>query len=140
MNEPLNQPSIGRILRYLASVDQIRETGQDTFSANNTTRTLARPEYAGFVYHHFHTVGNILQVFPDVLASAGYRDVEEVSHEAKKKAFSTELAGFEWLREDPRRLEAFQQAMSINPRPARRGSECFPSRRSWVTSWKSRTW
>lgn len=126
MNEPLNQPSTGRILRYLASVDQIRETSRDTFAANKTTRTLARPEYAGFVYHHFHTVGNILQVFPGVLASAGYRDVEEVSHEAKKKAFSTELAGFEWLREDPRRFEAFQQAMSINPQARSPWFRVFP--------------
>lgn len=107
--------SPGRILRYLASVDQIQETSQDTFAANSTTKTLARPEYGGFINHQFHTVGNLLQVFPGVLASAGYRDVEKVPHTASKKAFSTDLEGFERLRSDPRQFEAFQQAMSIAP-------------------------
>lgn len=105
----------GRILRYLASVGQIQETSQDTFTANNTTKTLASPEYGGFIYHHFHTVGRLLQVFPGLLASAGYRDVEKVPHTSSKKAFSTDLEGFEWLRSDPRQFEAFQQAMSIAP-------------------------
>lgn len=41
--------------------------------------------------------------------------MEQVPHAAQKKIFSTELSGFEWLRSDPRRWEAFQQAMSINP-------------------------
>lgn len=50
-----------------------------------------------------------------MLASAGYRDVEQVPHTATKKAFSTELTGFEWLRADPRQFKAFQQTMSIAP-------------------------
>ncbi|KAI7778872.1 hypothetical protein LA080_001563 [Diaporthe eres] len=104
-----------RILRYLASVDQNQETSQDTFAANKTTETLARPEYGGPIYHSFHSVGGLLQVFPQVLASAGYRDVEQVPHTAVRKAFSTDLTGFEWLRANPRQFKAFQQAMSVNP-------------------------
>lgn len=51
---------------------------------------------------------------PEVLASAGYRDVEQVPRTAVKKAFSTDLTGLEWLRADPKQFKAFQQAMSIN--------------------------
>jgi demethylsterigmatocystin 6-O-methyltransferase len=104
----------GRILRYIASVDQVQETSRDTFAANKTTKILARPQYGGFIYHEFHTVGNMMQAFPKALAAAGYRDVEQVPHAVQKKAFSTDLSGFEWLRSEPRRWEAFQQAMSIN--------------------------
>lgn len=57
----------------------------------------------------------MLQVFPEVLAASGYRSLEQVPHTAQKKAFSTEVTGFEWLRSQPRRFEAFQQTMSINP-------------------------
>lgn len=41
--------------------------------------------------------------------------MEQVPHTATKKAFSTDVSGFEWLRSDPRQWEAFQQAMSIAP-------------------------
>lgn len=105
----------GRILRYLASVGQIRETSQDTYAANNATKTLAQPKYRGFVYHNFHTVGNITQAFPDALAEANYSNVEQVAETAFKKAFSTDVGGFEWLRAQPRHWEALQQAMSVAP-------------------------
>lgn len=41
--------------------------------------------------------------------------MEQVPHTAVKKAFSTDLTGFEWLRADPKQFKAFQQAMSIAP-------------------------
>ncbi|KAL1858033.1 hypothetical protein Daus18300_010145 [Diaporthe australafricana] len=106
---------IGRFLRYLASMNQIGEISQDTFAANNTTNTLAQPAYRGFVYHHVHTVGAVSHVFPDVLAATNYRNLEEATDTATKKAFSTDQTGFEWLRAQPRRFEAFQQAMSLAP-------------------------
>lgn len=119
----------GRILRYLASVDQVQETSQDTFAANKTTKTLARPEFAGFIWHEFHTVGNLFQAFPTALAEAGYRDVEQVVHTAQKKAFSTDVTGFEWMHSEPRRWEAFQQAMSINPQARVPWFSVFPLER-----------
>lgn len=114
-NYGITKSYTGRILRYLASVDQIQETGQDTFAANKTTNILARPDYAGFIYHEFHTVGGMMQAFPEAFAEAGYRDVEKVPHVLQKKVFKTEVAGFEGMHSEPRRWEAFQQAMSINP-------------------------
>ncbi|KAJ0116722.1 hypothetical protein J7T55_009872 [Diaporthe amygdali] len=94
---------------------QIRETSLDTYAASNATKTLAQPKYRGFVYHNFHTVGNITQAFPDALAEANFRDVEQVAETAFKKAFSTDVSGFEWLRAQPRHWEALQQAMSVAP-------------------------
>lgn len=122
----ITQPLTGRILRYLASVDQVQETSQDTFAANNTTKTLARPEFAGFIWHEFHTVGGMFQAFPTALAEAGYRDVEQVVQAAQKKAFATEVTGFEWMRSQPRRWEAFQQAMSVNPQSRVAWFSVFP--------------
>ena len=43
--------SVGRILRYLASIATIKETGKDTFAATNITSTLAVPAFQGGVHH-----------------------------------------------------------------------------------------
>lgn len=56
-----------------------------------------------------------MQAFPEALASVGYRDVEQVPHVIQKKVFKTDVSGFEGMQSQPRRWEAFQQAMSINP-------------------------
>lgn len=42
---------LGRILRYLASIGDIKETGQDTFTANNVTRALAIEGFQGGAHH-----------------------------------------------------------------------------------------
>lgn len=40
-----------RLLRYLASVRMIRETGKNTFEANNVTEALSQKGYKGGVGH-----------------------------------------------------------------------------------------
>lgn len=39
-----NFPNTGRILRYFASIDIVKETGLDEFAASATTKALASPE------------------------------------------------------------------------------------------------
>ena len=41
----------GRILRYLASIGDIKETDQDTYGSNNVTRALAIEGFQGGAYH-----------------------------------------------------------------------------------------
>lgn len=48
-------PKIGRILRYLASVGAIKETGEDTFMANNITKHLSDLGVQSAVYHKLVT-------------------------------------------------------------------------------------
>lgn len=42
---------IARILRYLASIGIIHETGKDTFTANNITQAITRPGASGAFYN-----------------------------------------------------------------------------------------
>ncbi|KKY34892.1 putative o-methyltransferase b [Diaporthe ampelina] len=99
----------------LSTITGIKASFMHTFAANKTTKTLAQPKYRGFIYHHFHTVGNIQQGFSNAVTSANHRNLVQVTHTDTKKAFSTDMSGLEWLRPEPRRFEAFQQAMSIAP-------------------------
>lgn len=52
--------------------------------------------------------------------------MEEITPKVIKKVFSTDVAGFEWLRSEPRRFEAFQQAMSIGPQARAPWFNVFP--------------
>ena len=47
----LTEYNSGRILRFLASMDMIVETGEDEFTSNNVTRTLARPGFQAGIAH-----------------------------------------------------------------------------------------
>lgn len=42
---------LGRVLRYLASMKLIKETGKDEFTFTNVTKILAKPGNAAGVYH-----------------------------------------------------------------------------------------
>ena len=58
---------LGRLLRYLSSIGMIKDTGKDSFTANNVTKALAYPgNQAGF-RHYFDTVGPVYQEMPRFL-------------------------------------------------------------------------
>lgn len=42
---------LGRVLRYLASMKLIKETGKDQYTSTNVTKTLAVPGNTAGVYH-----------------------------------------------------------------------------------------
>lgn len=52
--------SKGRILRYLASIGMIKETGKDEFSANNITKVLADINYQGGIHHQLVLLPELL--------------------------------------------------------------------------------
>lgn len=42
---------LGRIMRYLASIRMVTETGKDQFTGNNATKALADPSIHGAMYY-----------------------------------------------------------------------------------------
>lgn len=104
---------IGRILRYLASVGAIHETGPDSFTANAVTRTLAEPGYRGGIYHFFDNCGPVFQALPSFLAESKYQDITDATHTAFQKAFPTDLSAFMWLPTQPERFGHLQQVMTV---------------------------
>ncbi|KAJ6014396.1 hypothetical protein N7540_008987 [Penicillium herquei] len=86
---------LGRILRYLASVGAIKETGEDTFTANNITK---------------HLTPALLEL-PEFLAQTKYQDITSPVHTPLQKAFNTELPGFLWAQTKPDVFLHFNQFM-----------------------------
>jgi demethylsterigmatocystin 6-O-methyltransferase len=42
---------LGRLMRYLASIRMVVESGKDTFAANHVTEALANPGFQGGLKH-----------------------------------------------------------------------------------------
>ncbi|KAJ5729745.1 uncharacterized protein N7483_004253 [Penicillium malachiteum] len=75
---------LGRILRYLASVGAVKETGEDTFTANNTIKHLIQTKY---------------------------QDITSPVNTPLQKAFNTELPGFLWAQTEPDVFRHFNRFM-----------------------------
>ncbi|KAI1178298.1 S-adenosyl-L-methionine-dependent methyltransferase [Nemania sp. FL0916] len=102
-----------RILRYLASVGMIQETGQDLFIARASTKTLSQSGYEGGIRHFFDNIGPCLQAFPGFLADTEYQDVTTSFNTAFQRAFDTKETAFQWLPKYPERFGPLQQVMTV---------------------------
>lgn len=103
---------LARLLRYLASVGVVTETGKDSFASNNITKTLTLPAVVGGVYHNFDTIGPAWQALPDFLKEHKYQKVENVVDTPFQKAWNTDKPGFVWAQTQPEKLARFNQFMA----------------------------
>jgi hypothetical protein len=103
---------LGRLLRYLAAIRMLTETGRDEFAANNSTRAFSDPRVEGAMNYTFHVSGPTYQALPGFLKETGYQN-----HTAGKfawhKGANTELDFFPWAQRNPEVLGWFQQLMSV---------------------------
>ncbi|ELR06953.1 hypothetical protein VC83_08079 [Pseudogymnoascus destructans] len=118
--------SLPRILRYLASIGIIKETGKDTFTSNNITEAVALPRLAGALYNYFYTTYPVWSVLPNFLKEHKYQDVEENTDTALQKAFNTELPFFTWMLTQPKTLAHFNQYMSVHHTGKHSWLEVYP--------------
>ncbi len=103
------------MLRYLASIGMIKETGPNEFTANNITHIVAEPINEAAIHHSSILIPTatyppqlntlrlislpaapIYQALPDFLVSPSYRDITGNAHTALELAFNPDLAGFAW--------------------------------------------
>ncbi|CAI7613307.1 unnamed protein product [Penicillium discolor] len=101
-----------RILRYLAGVDVIKETGVNEYTANSTTRILADPKGEAMVYHGYDTIGPVMQAMPDFFAENNYQDVTVNTNTPFQKAHNTKLTILEWLVQNPKQFGNLQKIMT----------------------------
>lgn len=97
---------------------QLKETGPDTYTANEETKVLAEPGFRGHIYHQFDNISSVLQVLPDFLAERKYQDIDDSAVTAAQKAFDTPLPIFDWIPSQPERFQNFQMTMTVQPRGA----------------------
>ncbi|KAI1414908.1 S-adenosyl-L-methionine-dependent methyltransferase [Hypoxylon sp. FL1857] len=98
---------IGRILRFLASNDIVRETGEDEFTANAVTRTLARPGFQAGIAHSFMASMPCLQELPKFLADTKYANPTDVLHSPFQIAHKTDKLAYVWAMDQPKLMADF---------------------------------
>ncbi|CAI7676504.1 unnamed protein product [Penicillium palitans] len=101
-----------RILRYLAGVDVIKETGVNEYTENSITRILADPKGEAMIYHGYDTIGPVMQAMPDFFAENNYQDVTVNTNTPFQKAHNTKLTSFEWLVQNPKHFGNLQKIMT----------------------------
>ncbi|KOS20719.1 Demethylsterigmatocystin 6-O-methyltransferase [Escovopsis weberi] len=116
-----------RLLRYVASLGHIQETGRDTFAANRMTETLAQPGSCGATWNMHTNVGPALLALPDYLKKIGYRDIgETVKRTAAQEAWQTDLPILEFLSHKPENWKCFSQHMTAVQEGYARWFDAFP--------------
>ncbi|KAK9369872.1 S-adenosyl-L-methionine-dependent methyltransferase [Lipomyces kononenkoae] len=88
---------MSRLLRYLGSVGIIKETGADTYTANQLCRALAERGWISGVYHYFDTCSPCFAATPEFLKSTGYKDVDDPTNTPFNVAHKSNLAAFDWF-------------------------------------------
>ncbi|KAJ0421350.1 S-adenosyl-L-methionine-dependent methyltransferase [Aspergillus carlsbadensis] len=102
---------LGRVLRYLASAGTIKETGRDTFTANNITTHLSNRGVQSAVYHNVETVGPAILALRGFLSETQYKNITDPSHTPLQKAFNITVPAFVWAATQPERAEQFNLHM-----------------------------
>ncbi|GAD98551.1 hypothetical protein PVAR5_7246 [Paecilomyces variotii No. 5] len=100
-----------RILRYLASINVIKEVGVNEYQANTTTHSLADPKGEAMVYHVFDTHAPSVLAMPDFFAENRYRDIDSITNTPFQKAHNTTLSSFDWMVQNPKHFESLQKIM-----------------------------
>lgn len=109
----VQQTLLARLLRYMASIRLIEETGKDTFAANNVTKAFAVQGFQGGVYHNFDYVGPGVHHLPEFLKKHNYRDPTSAANSPLMSAWGTTLHPFMHYPTMPELFKHFNSYMAV---------------------------
>ena len=126
------------MLRYLASIGMIKETGKDSFAATNITEALASPGNQAGVCHYFDTVGPQFQALPKFLAEHGYRNITDDTKTVFHDAWKTELPNFVWLSQHPQNFDYLNRHMAARRKDMPTWLSVYPVEEQVKEGWNPR--
>ncbi|KAL9086393.1 MAG: hypothetical protein Q9165_007179 [Trypethelium subeluteriae] len=121
--------TLGRLLRYMASVGLIRETGINQFEANQTCQKLATPEAVTTLTHFFDNGGPLFQEMPAFLRKTNYQDVIDEKATVLQSAFKTDLDTYAWFSQHPALLGSLVKYMALEQQVRARWLDEYPVER-----------
>ncbi|KAF9886976.1 hypothetical protein FE257_010717 [Aspergillus nanangensis] len=119
---------LGRILRHLAAMGTIEETGPDEYQHTNLSRSLATDKYgSGFSWIAQGVIPSIYQL-PQYLQDSGLRNPTNPTDGPFQHALGTSLHWFAWAAKNPRLLTEFNHHMTAyhQGRPSWMDPDFFP--------------
>ncbi|KAH7400906.1 S-adenosyl-L-methionine-dependent methyltransferase [Phaeosphaeria sp. MPI-PUGE-AT-0046c] len=102
------------LLRSMASFGIIEETDPNTYQANRVTRCLSNPHVAGAAPHITDIHTPISNVLPQWLKEHKYQNMNDTKNLPFQKALGTELAPFDFLKQDPVQMKALGHVMVLD--------------------------
>ena len=96
-----------RLLRYLVAMGAVKETGVDSYAANNITKNLTVPALEAGVNFTYDLVDKAGKALPSFLAKPNYRNPTDPTHCPFNDALSTKETLFEWFPKHPEYLQTF---------------------------------
>ncbi|KAI8630255.1 S-adenosyl-L-methionine-dependent methyltransferase [Xylariaceae sp. FL1651] len=126
--------TLRRLLRYMASVGLVRETGTNQFETNKKCQNLATPGAAAILTHFFENCGPLFQEMPRFLHKNDYQDVTDGNATVFQTAYKTDKNTYEWFSQHPEHKAALVRFMAMEQ--AVRGSwlDEYPIKRD-TQSW-----
>ncbi|KAI9147620.1 S-adenosyl-L-methionine-dependent methyltransferase [Paramyrothecium foliicola] len=88
---------LDRFLRYLSSIDVVKETSKGRYEATNTTRNLATEVAESGISHCFETVGPLYQNLPSYFLANTYQNPQSPTTTVFQQAFETSDPCFRYL-------------------------------------------
>jgi hypothetical protein len=104
---------ITRLLRFLATIGAVKETGTAQYTANHITRNLTEDVVEAGLSHYFGVASPQYQALPLYLEQTGYKNPEDETKTAFRIAFKTEKGSFEWFADHPEHLAHFNKYMAL---------------------------
>ncbi|KAI0438314.1 S-adenosyl-L-methionine-dependent methyltransferase [Xylaria telfairii] len=105
--------TLGRLLRYMASVGLVRETGPQRFEANKKCQNLATPEAVTILTHFFLNCSPLFQEMPAFLGAHNYQDVTDGNSTVFQKAYRTDMDTYQWFSQHPEHKMALIRFMGM---------------------------
>ncbi|KAI9702721.1 MAG: hypothetical protein M1820_006105 [Bogoriella megaspora] len=126
--------TLGRLLRYMASVGFIREIDANHFEANHTSQNLATPAAMATVTHFFENGIPLFYEMPKFLGNNNYQDVTDGKSTVFQSAYKTDLDAYEWFPKNPEQRNALIQYMAVQGKVKGRWLDEYPIK-SYTASW-----
>ncbi|ORY56608.1 S-adenosyl-L-methionine-dependent methyltransferase [Pseudomassariella vexata] len=121
--------TLGRLLRYMASVGLIREAAINRFEANKKCQNLAMPEAITILTHFFENCCPLFQEMPAFLRNNNYQDVTDGKATVFQPAYKTDLDTYTWFSHNPEHRSALIKYMAMEQTVRGRWLDEYPIER-----------
>ncbi|KAI1380465.1 putative O-methyltransferase [Hypoxylon crocopeplum] len=101
-----------RILKHLAAMNIIAESGTDSYVATRLSDALTEPKYRDGIIYTYDVAGPSFRGLPEYLKSIQYALPTKLTDGPFQAAHKTELPFFAWLDQNPPYLQTFNSYMS----------------------------
>ncbi|KAK4456713.1 S-adenosyl-L-methionine-dependent methyltransferase [Cladorrhinum samala] len=104
---------VTRILRHLAAMSLVAETGPDAFLANKATHALATEKSEGTLHMFGDAIGRVAVTLPEYFAKRGYQDIPSGTQLPFQLAYNSDKPWYQFVGDSPEMSKWLQSLMLV---------------------------